>query len=180
MERFHPLAGDRDLAPEDLACAEAECALALGRLDGLLAGLTIPEKALFCAGLLRALLLSSLAQAGFADAEIRFDNWFTGLDRAPQQTPLSPCSAQAVVRALLAELGHHPWLPLAEAAQTIARAARFAADGPAKPEDQLASDAIRAASGLAARAGAAAVSPLPFTSLAQLGAALRQDPTFAP
>jgi hypothetical protein len=41
MERFHPLAADTDVPPEELALAQGECALALGRLDGLLAGLKI-------------------------------------------------------------------------------------------------------------------------------------------
>ncbi|MFB9047724.1 hypothetical protein ACFFV8_03240 [Sphingobium indicum] len=75
MERFHPLAADTDVPPEELALAQGECALALGRLDGLLASLTDIEKRLFCVGLLREVLLSSLAQAGFADAEHRFNAW---------------------------------------------------------------------------------------------------------
>jgi hypothetical protein len=180
MEPFHPLAADADASPEDLALAQGECAFALGRLDGLLAGLADTETALFCAGLLRETLLSALSQAGFADAELRFDSWFAGLGRAPQQTPLTPCSAHAVVRALLGELGRHPWQPLAEAAQTIARAARFVTDGSAKAEDQLACDAITAASRLVTRIRACAESPLPFAGLSQLGALLRQDTMFAP
>jgi len=180
MEPFHPLAGDSDALPEDLALAQGECAFALGRLDGLLAGLSPDENALFCMRLLRATLLSALSQAGFADAELRFNAWFAGLDRAPQQTPLTLCSAHAVVRALLGELGRHPWQPLAEAAQTIAKAARFVTDGPAKAEDQLAGDAITAAGSLVTRAGACATSPLPFAGLSQLGALLREEPLFAP
>jgi Na+-transporting NADH:ubiquinone oxidoreductase subunit NqrB len=42
-----------------------------------------------------------------------------------------------VVRALLGELSHHPWEPLADAAQTITLAARFGADRPAHAEDAL-------------------------------------------
>lgn len=76
MEPFHPLAADADAPPEDVALAQAKCALALGRLDGLLAGLTETEKALLSTGLLRAILLSALAQAGFTDAEVRFNAWF--------------------------------------------------------------------------------------------------------
>ena len=142
MERFHPLAADTDVPPEELSLAQGECALALGRLDGLLAGLTDTEKRLFCVGLLRDVLLSALTQAGFADAEHRFNAWFAGLDRGPQETPLTACSAYAVVRTLLGELSHHPWEPLADAAQTIALAARFGADRPMQAEDALADDAI--------------------------------------
>src|SRR3546814_5503260 len=142
MERFHPRAADTDVPPEAPALGQGECALALGRLDGLLASLTDIEKRLFCVGLLREVLLSSLAQAGFADAEHRFNAWFAGLDRGPQETPLTGCSAYAVVRALLGELSRHPWEPLADAAQTIALAARFGADRPMQAEDALAEEAI--------------------------------------
>ncbi|API61506.1 hypothetical protein BSL82_18900 (plasmid) [Tardibacter chloracetimidivorans] len=180
MERFHPLAADTDASPEELALAQGECALALGRLDGLLASLTDTEKRLFCVGLLRAVLLSALAQAGFADAEHRFNAWFAGLDRGPQETPLTACSAYAVVRALLGELSHHPWEPLADAAQTIALAARFGADRPMQAEDALAEEAIGRAITLAKRAGADDEPPLPFAGLARLHALLRADPLFAP
>jgi len=180
MEPFHPLAANADASPEELALAQAECALALGRLDGLLAGLSPDETALFSMSLLRAVLLAALAQAGFADAECRFDAWFAGLDRGPQETPLTGCSAYAVVRALLAELGHHPWEPLAQAAQTIAAAARFTADRPAQDEDALAEEAISAALAVVRRADGASESPLPFPALTRLIALLRQDPLFAP
>lgn len=60
MEAFHPLAADADAPPEDVALAQAECAFALGQLDGLLAGLTETEQALLSTGLLRAVLLAAL------------------------------------------------------------------------------------------------------------------------
>ena len=179
MERFHHLAADTDIPPEELSLAQGECALALGRLDGLLAGLTDTEKRLFCVGLLREVLLSALAQAGFADAEHRFNAWFAGLDRGPQETPLTACSAYAVVRALLGELSHHPWEPLADAAQTIALAARFGADRPMQAEDALAEEAIGRALTLVKQAGADDETPLPFARLGHLYALLRADPLFA-
>ncbi|EIZ77160.1 hypothetical protein WSK_4299 [Novosphingobium sp. Rr 2-17] len=180
MERFHPLAADADISPEDLALTQAECALALGRLDGLLVGLSASEERLFCAGLLRAVLLSALAQAGFADAELRFNAWFAGIDRAPQETPLTPCSAYAVVRALLGEFGLHPWEPLAEAARTIALAARFSADRPMQAEDADTGEAIVRATELTSQAGISSDTALPFSGLARLHALLHQDPLFAP
>ena len=179
MERFHHLAADTDIPPEELSLAQGECALALGRLDGLLAGLTDTEKRLFCVGLLREVLLSALAQAGFADAEHRFNAWFAGLDRGPQETPLTACSAYAVVRALLGELSHHPWEPLADAAQTIALAARFGADRPMRAEDGLAEEAIGRAITLVKQSGADDEPPPPFAGLARLNALLRADPLFA-
>lgn len=180
MEPFHPLASDADADPSEVAEAQAACAFALGRLDGLLAGLTDIEKRLFCVGLLREMLFSALAQAGFADAELRFNTWFGGIDRAPQETPLTCCSAYAVVRALLGELGHHPWEPLADAAQTIALAARFGADRPMQAEDALAEEAIGRAITLVKQADADDETPLPFAGLGHLYALLRADPLFAP
>lgn len=180
MERFHPLAADADAPIEEVALAQAECALTLGRFDGLLAGLTDPEQQLFCAGLLREVLLSALTQAGFTDAPLRFDAWFAGIDRGPQEPPLTACSAIAVVRALLAELSHHRWEPLAAAAQTIAAAARFTADDPAQDEGTLAPEAITRAAELARQAGINDDTPLPFAGLARLNALLYADPLFAP
>lgn len=109
MEPFHPLASDADADPGAVTEAQGRCALALGRLDGLLAALTADEKILFCWTLLRATLLGALTQAGFADAELRFDDWFAGTSRAPEETPLTPSPPHAIVRAVLAELARHPW-----------------------------------------------------------------------
>lgn len=36
MQRWHPLATDDDLSIDDVAASEGRCALALGRLDGVL------------------------------------------------------------------------------------------------------------------------------------------------
>jgi hypothetical protein len=180
MEAFHPLAADADAPIEEVALAQAECALALGRFDGLLTGLPPAETALFGMSLLRAVLLAALAQAGFADAEWRFDAWFAGLDRGPQETPLTGCSAYAVVRALLGELGHHPWPPLADAARTITAAARFGVDRATQPEDALASEAIMKAAGLARQACALGGTALPFAGLDRLHGLLRAEPLFAP
>lgn len=81
METFHPLAADADVPSEDVALAQGECALALGRIDGLLVGLSAGEERLFCARLLREVrrevrrevLRSALAKAGVADAELCFN-----------------------------------------------------------------------------------------------------------
>lgn len=179
MEPPHPLADDEDAPPEALAIAQTDCAFALGRLDGLLAGLTETETRLFCVALVRAVLGSALAQSGFADADLRFNAWYAGLDRAPQETALTPCSAHALVRALLNELSRHPWEPLAAAAQTVAAAARFGADRPAQAEDALTGEAIDRAAELVTQT-LSADTPLPFASLAWLNALLRQDALFAP
>jgi hypothetical protein len=180
MSPHHPLPSDADASEQELAQAQAECAFALGRLDGLLVGLSADEKSLFCMMLLRETILSALVQAGFLDAQLRFDSWFSGLDRGPEETPLTSCSAHAIVGALLGDFGRHPWQPLAEAAQAITRAARFVTDRPANTTDELAGDAIAAARSLIERAGAGPESPLPFTVLSYLGEMLRAEPMFAP
>jgi len=148
--------------------------------SGIVAGLTDTEKRLFCVGVLHTVLLSTLAQAGFGDAELRFNSWFTGLDRAPQETALTPCSAHSIARALLTDFSHHPWEPLATAAQTIAAAARFGADRPGQAEDALAEEALAKAADLTKQASMNDDSALPFTGLARLNALLRGDPLFAP
>ena len=112
MDPLAEFALDDDASGEEAALAEASCALVLGRLDGLVAGPSDDEKTLFCMHLLRKTLITALLQSGFTDAEMRFDHWFAGLSRAPQETPLTACPAHAIVRTLLAELGHHPWKPL--------------------------------------------------------------------
>lgn len=180
MDRHHPLASDGDVSDQEVGRAQAECSFALGRLDGLLSGLSADENSLFCMKLLRETLLSALMRAGFGDAELRFDNWFSGLDRGPEETAVTSCSAHAIVRALLSDLRRHPLQPLAEAAQTVARAARFVTDRPANTADQLASNATAAAHTLIERASAGDESTLPFTALSHLGETLRAEAMFAP
>lgn len=179
MESFHPLAGDADADPGEVAEAQARCALALGRLDGLLAVLSAPEKALFCWTLLRQVLLGALAQAGFAEAELRFDGWFAGTTRAPQESPLTPCPAHTIVRALLAELARHPWQPLAEAALVIDRCGKFAPDRPLGADDSDPAAALVEAARLAATSNLSGQS-LPFPALARMADQLRRSRTFAP
>ena len=158
---------------------QAECALALGRLDGLVAGLSAQEKRLFCWTLLRQVLLGALTQAGFAEAELRFDGWFAGTTRAPQESPLTPCPAHALVRALLAELARHPWQPLAEAASVIGRCGKFAPDRALGADDSDPAAALVEAARLAATSNLAGQS-LPFPALARMADQLRRSRTFAP
>lgn len=180
MNPLGAFAPDDDASAEDAALAEATCALALGRLDGLVAGLDGGEKTLFCTHLLRRTLIAALLQSGFTDAEMLFDHWFAGLARAPQETPLTPCPAHAIVRALLGELGHHPWEPLSAAARTISAAARFTADGSDNDTAGLPTGALDAASTLIGEGPLPSASLLPFASLEQLNRRLRQSALFAP
>lgn len=165
--------------------AADKCALALGKLDGLLVGLTEAQERLFCAGLLRATLLAALTQAGFLDAPLRFDAWFAGLDRGPEETAQTPCSPYGLVRALLAHLSDHPWPPLAETARTIQTCGRFVADARAPGFDAAreaarTTDALAAAAALVERACESDEGPLPFEALARLTALAGADVLFAP
>ena len=179
MKPFHPLASDADVDPGEVAEAQARCALALGRLDGLLAGLSDPEKAQFCWTLLRQVLLGALIQAGFTDAELCFDPWFAGTTRAPQESPLTPCPAHTIVRALLAELARHPWQPLAEAAVVIDRCGKFTPDRSLGADDGDPAAALAEAATLAATSNISGQS-LPFPALARMADQLRHSRTFAP
>lgn len=160
--------------------AQAECAFALGRLDGLLAGLGDSEKRLFCWALLRETLLSALRQAGFADTELQFNGWFVGTSRAPQEGALTSCSPRAIVQAILAELAHHTWEPLAEAARRVQAMGRFVAEREDSQDDEFAHHALQRASVLVGQAAGGKGSPLPFPALVRLTAMARQDPHFAP
>ena len=180
MEPLAEFALDDDASGEEAALAEASCALVLGRLEGLVAGLSGNEKTLFCMCLLRRTLIAALLQSGFTDAKMRFDHWFTGLQRAPQETPLTPCPAHAIVRALLAELGHHRWEPLSAAARTVSAAAKFTADGSDNDAAGLPTKALEAARALIGEGPLPSASPLPFATLEQLNRRLRQSALFAP
>ena len=180
MEPLAEFALDDDASGEEAALAEASCALVLGRLEGLIAGLSGDEKTLFCMHLLRKTLIAALLQSGFTDTEMRFDHWFAGISRAPQETPLTPCPAHAIVRALLAELGHHPWEPLSEAARTISAAARFTIDGSDNDAAGLPTKALEAARALVGEGPLPPTSSLPFAALEHLNRRLRQSALFAP
>ncbi|PEQ12538.1 hypothetical protein B2G71_11800 [Novosphingobium sp. PC22D] len=180
MDPLAEFALDDDASGEEAALAEASCALVLGRLDGLVAGLSDDEKTLFCMHLLRKTLITALLQSGFTDAEMRFDHWFAGLSRAPQETPLTACPAHAIVRTLLAELGHHPWKPLSNAARTVSAAAKFTADGSDNDAAGLPTKALEAARTLIGECPLPSASSLPFASLEQLNRRLRKSALFAP
>ncbi|VWX49281.1 conserved hypothetical protein [Novosphingobium sp. 9U] len=159
---------------------EAECAWALGRLDGLVASLSAPQAALFAMALLRHVLIEALLQAGFAGTQRGFNEWFSGLEREPQPIGSAPCSAPAIVRTLLRELAHHPWQPLASAATTITAAARFTVDQPEASNDRFAREALACASDHVSQGSSLAGTPLPFERMWQLVVQLGTDPLFAP
>ena len=116
----HPLAADEDVAHEILAEAQIDAAHTLGRLSGLVAHLPADAAALFAHYLVREVLIEALVQAGFSDAPLRFPLWFAGLDRGPQDNPLTAESAAMIVAAILQTLASAAWEPLAQAARYAA------------------------------------------------------------
>lgn len=69
------------LPPEAEEClaAEPQAALALGRLDGALIGLSAAAQPIIAGRVLRAILTSALRQAGHAFTDARFAAWMAGL-----------------------------------------------------------------------------------------------------
>ncbi|MBB3941754.1 hypothetical protein GGR39_003435 [Novosphingobium fluoreni] len=180
MASSDPWYDDEPPALRELGEAQANCALALGRLGGLVSMLGSAESRLFSYALLRTTIISALAQAGFADAAFRFDAWFGGLDRGPQENASSQWSAHAIARAVVGELSNHPWEPLATAAQTVAVSARFVSDRPDHLDLAAASDAVDRAVAIVVQADRPDESPLPFKALIRLNALLAADQMFAP
>ena len=111
---------------------------------------------------------------------MRFEDWFAGLDRGPQETERTACSALALVRRILSELARHSWEPLAEAARLVQVMGRFAADRPDAGDNQFCDEAVDRANALIAQAAASADSALPFPALLRLVTLVRDDPRFAP
>jgi DNA-binding transcriptional ArsR family regulator len=176
MSNFAPpfVADDEHLA--ELRDFEAFAAWSLGKLDGLLGGLDAQEATLFCASLVREVLLSALDQAGYPDARMRFDSWFCGCGRGPDDSPVATAPPPAIVQAILAELGYHSWAPLAEVASIVTRMNRFGSAGAMDDERET----LNAACTLVRSATKKTSAPLPFAHLAGLNSVLRQSSMFAP
>lgn len=105
-----------------LSAGEAEALLALGRLDGALRVSDSTPLRLFAARLLRTTLTTALRQEGHAFTDTRFHAWFAGVVTLSDQSPREACPPRMLVSALLIELAHSPWEPLAELATQFASA----------------------------------------------------------
>lgn len=98
------------------SAVESSAALALGRLDGALEHAPAPALRLFAARLIRDTLIAGLRQEGHAFTEQRFHAWFAGLvtlSDAPARHARPP---RVVCEAILTELTHQAWSPLADMA----------------------------------------------------------------
>ncbi len=166
------------------AAAEAEAAFALGRLDGMLSQSLPATRRIFAGMAVRAALVSALTQDGYAFTDQRFDAWFAGLvplvdasERRPGRAPTIP--ARLLAGAILAELGHSSWKPLADAARALRPAllaSRDFADGEAQGDAHACISEARAL----VDALGTETTPLPFASLRRLHAAVAESTRFAP
>lgn len=161
---------------EALCTAQSEAAQALGRLDGLLRFCPPEPLPLLAARIIRETLTAALRQEGHQFTDARFHAWFAGLvplsDDALQFAP----APRGIVTALLQELSHNRWAPLADAAtglEAALLAIREAGDASARA---TAEGALAEAHALVRALDPA---PLPFPSLAALHRAIDQSPRFA-
>lgn len=119
-----------DPAQRDL---EAEALLALGRLDGALGAVGTTTLRLLAIRQLRSVLIAALRQEGHAFTYQRFHAWFCGVATLSDQSPRTMRPPRMLCEAILTELTHSSWEPLAELA------ARFQAALLA-PRDHIDSD----------------------------------------
>ncbi|MBV1691835.1 hypothetical protein KRR38_31905 [Novosphingobium sp. G106] len=168
--------------PGDVPTLETEALLALGRLDGAL-GAARPRTLRLLAGQqLRTLLITALRQEGHSFTDQRFHAWCAGLATLSDAPPRHLRAPRAVCEAILTELAHSSWEPLA------ALAAKFSAAllAPQDHEDSVpdAETGHAAAHSLVTGARnlieALEPSPLPLPALAQLHRAVAAHIRFAP
>ncbi len=168
-----PSASDIEL----LCTARSEAAQALGILQGLLS--TLPAEALsfFTARLIRITLMAALRQEGHKFTDARFFSWFAGLTTLSEEALSNTGEARAVVTALLSELSHCTWEPLAECANNFSGA--FSAFGDL--DDGQTHLKIRAQLDEARRLlDTLSPAPLPFSALAAMHHKIGQSVAFAP
>jgi hypothetical protein len=141
------------------------------QIDGALAHCSDVALRIFAGQLLRDMLIAALRQEGHLFTEQRFYAWFAGIATLADETPRLARSARAICEAVLTELAHSSWDPLAALALGLQRALLAPQDHTSGDtnanahEDARAiiSDARHLLGGLAA-----APSPLPLVSLARL------------
>lgn len=156
---------------------EAEATLALGRLDGALAHCDPATLRLFAARMLRDTLLAALRQEGHAFTDSRFYAWFAGIATLSDEPPRRARPPRALGEAILTELAHSPWEPLADLAARLGPALLAPRDFTAPTGHEDVHAIVAAARRLV---GGLAPSPLPVPALARLHQAIGRDTIFAP
>lgn len=162
---------------EEPGFAQDAAMLALGRLDGAMAFCPPAALRILAGRLLRETLIGALRQEGHAFTEGRFQAWFAGLVTLTDTQRRDAMPPRALCEAILTELTHSSWLPLAQLAARLAPALLAARDLDTTDARTDAHDAIADARDLVRRIDA------PTSSLAALDAlhdAVRESPRFAP
>jgi len=165
--------------------ARANASLAWGLLHGRLANLPPAIAHHFSCLLVRHALCDALDRCGFRDAAAWLPAWFSGLRPPPGTTAHTAVPAWLLVDAILAELGRATWDPLAQAAEQIRSAARFARDDMRHHDGMTPFVLLASAETLAARATEQASAPFsandwPLRYLDQLHALASSSADFAP
>lgn len=163
--------------PAAVQPGEVEAALALGRLDGALSMAPPATLRLFAARLLKSTLIAALRQEGHAFTDARFHAWFAGLATLSGEPPRHARPPRALGEAILTELAHTSWEPLAGLAARFQAALLAPHDHAGEPARQATHAIVAAARSLLAQL---TPSPLPFPALAQLHRAVRDHLVFAP
>ncbi|HUD29264.1 MAG TPA: hypothetical protein VMQ93_10360 [Novosphingobium sp.] len=115
MEPEHPF----DSFRSRVVTEEIGAALAMGRFDGSLEHATAPALRIFAARILRDTITASLRQEGHEFTDDRYHAWFAGLATLNDTQPRHTRPPRVVCEAILVELSHCRWIPLAEAAIRI-------------------------------------------------------------
>lgn len=157
------------------ACLDA--ALAIARLDGALSLAPQRAQSIFASALLRRIITAALHQEGHAFAESRFNAWFAGLTTLTDEPAHTARPPKVVCEAILTELTHSTWGPLATAATQLRDALLAPHDHSDDDAHQDVHFVIKEARQLV-RENTAHRSP--FTALASLRAAMLEHPAFTP
>lgn len=167
---------------EDLATAETDAALALGRLDGTLRALPASASRILAGRVLRETLIAALRQEGHIFSDHRFFAWFAGLVALGDASDLShtdrrPPRAMSV--AILTALSHNSWPPLAALATELAPAFLAIGDGYSDDAHHDAHALIEEARQLLTKIHPE-TSPRPFDLLKRIHRLVAESTEFAP
>jgi hypothetical protein len=98
---------------------EQAAVLALGKLDGAMAYCPPAALRIFAGRVLRDTLINALRQEGHAFTESRFQAWFAGLATLTDTLRRDVVQPRALCEAVLTELRHGSWTPLANLAKLM-------------------------------------------------------------
>ncbi len=152
-------------------------ALAIGRLDGALSLASETTQSIFASALLRGITTTALQHEGHAFTQSRFYAWFAGLTTLTDEPAHTARPPKVVCEAVLTELAHSSWGPLATAATRL-KCLLLA------PHDHSGDDAHKDVHLVIEEARRivreSTDNRSPFTALASLRNAILEHPTFAP